>query len=81
LYVEIALPLPLPRTFTYRVPDAMRPRARPGARVLVPFGQRERIGWIDRETDPTTLPDPGKEGGPPAIPDSLSAPPQAPGVC
>ncbi|MFL5540592.1 MAG: hypothetical protein ACJ8J0_16495, partial [Longimicrobiaceae bacterium] len=36
MYVEIALPLPLPRTFTYRVPDGLRGRARPGARVLVP---------------------------------------------
>jgi primosomal protein N' (replication factor Y) len=60
LYVEIALPLPLPRTFTYRVPDGLRSRARPGARVLVPFGQRERIGWIDREADPATLRDPEK---------------------
>ncbi|MFL5542920.1 MAG: primosomal protein N' [Longimicrobiaceae bacterium] len=60
MYVEIALPLPLPRTFTYRVPDGLRGRARPGARVLVPFGQRERIGWIDRESDPATIRDPEK---------------------
>ncbi|HEX5724994.1 MAG TPA: hypothetical protein VFX98_05985, partial [Longimicrobiaceae bacterium] len=48
MYVEVALPLPLPRTFTYRVPDELRAGARPGARVLVPFGSKERIGWIDR---------------------------------
>jgi primosomal protein N' (replication factor Y) len=48
LYVEVALPLPIPRTFTYGVPDDLRHRALPGARVLVPFGRKERIGWIDR---------------------------------
>lgn len=48
MYVEVALPLPLPRTFTYRIPPELRDAARPGARVLVPFGPRERIGWIDR---------------------------------
>ena len=26
----------------------MRPAARPGVRVLVPFGSKEKIGWIDR---------------------------------
>jgi primosomal protein N' (replication factor Y) (superfamily II helicase) len=45
--VEVALPLPLFQTFSYAVPDQLRERAVPGARVLVPFGQRERIGWID----------------------------------
>ncbi|CAA9344587.1 MAG: Helicase PriA essential for oriC/DnaA-independent DNA replication [uncultured Gemmatimonadetes bacterium] len=48
MFVEVALPLPLPRTFTYRVPDELRPAARPGARVLVPFAGKEKIGWIDR---------------------------------
>jgi primosomal protein N' (replication factor Y) len=51
LFVEVALPLPVPRTFTYAVPPALRARARPGARVLVPFGNREKIGWIDRVAD------------------------------
>ena len=48
LFLEVALPLPVPRTFTYAVPPELRAAARPGARVLVPFGQREKIGWIDR---------------------------------
>ena len=30
------------------MPDELRPAARPGARVLVPFGSKEKIGWIDR---------------------------------
>ncbi|HEX2091976.1 MAG TPA: primosomal protein N', partial [Longimicrobiaceae bacterium] len=48
MFVEVALPLPVLHTFTYAVPEAMRAAAVPGARVLVPFGRRERIGWIDR---------------------------------
>ena len=38
----------MPRTFTYAVPPELRAAARPGARVLVPFANREKIGWIDR---------------------------------
>lgn len=51
MFVEVALPLPIPRTFTYAVPPELRDAARPGARVLVPFGARERIGWIDRPAE------------------------------
>jgi len=59
-YVDVALPLPLTRTFTYRVPDGMRGQARPGARVLVPFGNKEIIGWIDRPRDQAQVHDPEK---------------------
>jgi primosomal protein N' (replication factor Y) len=41
--VEVALPLPIFRTFTYRVEG---PRPVPGTRVLVPFRREERIGWV-----------------------------------
>lgn len=41
--VEVALPLPIHRTFTYAVDGA--PPA-PGTRVLVPFRRGERIGWV-----------------------------------
>jgi len=46
--IEVALPLPMLRSFSYRVPPEMRERAVPGARVLVPFGRAEKVGWIDR---------------------------------
>ena len=48
---EVALPLPIPRTWTYHIPEPLRDAAQPGARVLVPFGRKERIGWIDRTAD------------------------------
>lgn len=41
--VDVALPLPIYRTFAYQVEgDAPEP----GTRVLVPFRREERIGWI-----------------------------------
>jgi len=41
--VDVALPLPLPQTFTYRGVDPLPP---PGTRVRVPFQKGERIGWV-----------------------------------
>jgi Xaa-Pro dipeptidase len=41
--VDVALPLPIHRTFTYRV-EGPPPAA--GTRVLVPFQRSERIGWV-----------------------------------
>lgn len=39
--VEVALPVPLPRTFLYRASGPLAP----GTRVLVPFGRQRLIGW------------------------------------
>jgi primosomal protein N' (replication factor Y) (superfamily II helicase) len=41
--VDVALPLPIDRTFTYRVDGPLLPV---GTRVLVPFRRTERIGWV-----------------------------------
>ncbi len=41
--VEVALPLPIHRTFTYA---ARVPPPPIGTRVLVPFKREERIGWV-----------------------------------
>ncbi len=41
--VEVALPLPVPTTFTYRA-EGRAPS--PGTRVLVPFRRGERVGWV-----------------------------------
>lgn len=43
--VEVALPLPLRRCFTYGIPAALRKSLRFGARVLVPFGKRSLTGY------------------------------------
>jgi primosomal protein N' (replication factor Y) (superfamily II helicase) len=48
-HLEVALPLPLFRTFTYQVDGPLPP---PGTRVLVPFRRGERVGWALGEGDP-----------------------------
>lgn len=43
MLVDVALPLPIPRVFTYRVEqDGLAA----GTRVLVPFRGRRLIGWV-----------------------------------
>lgn len=43
---DIALPVPLEKTFTYLVPPSLQPRAVIGARALVPFGKKKLTGVI-----------------------------------
>jgi primosomal protein N' (replication factor Y) len=44
--IDVALPLPLFRTFTYRVPDGLTGSVAPGSRVVVPFRNRKEIGIV-----------------------------------
>src|SRR5947208_3636723 len=46
--VSVALPLPLRKNFSYRVPSAL-PMPRPGCRVRVPFGERVLTGVVVSE--------------------------------
>ncbi len=58
MFVEVALPLPLPRTFTYAVPEGMREAAVPGARVLVKHTTRTvkaMVTALHDRLDVTTL--------------------------
>lgn len=52
MLVDVSLPLPLFRTFTYSVPDSDRDRARPGMRAVVPFRNRDELGYIIGEAAP-----------------------------
>lgn len=45
VFVEAALPVPLRRTFTYRIPAALSGRVKPGARLNLPFGKRNLTGF------------------------------------
>jgi primosomal protein N' (replication factor Y) len=45
-FAEVALPLPLRQTFTYRIPDPLAARAIPGAQVQVPFRGRSTRGVV-----------------------------------
>ncbi len=47
MLVEVALALPVPRTFTYRAADGP---VVPGTRVRVPFSGRKLVGWVVGET-------------------------------
>jgi primosomal protein N' (replication factor Y) len=44
--VDIALPVPLNRTFTYQVPPELIPSVQLGRRVLVPFGRKKLSGIV-----------------------------------
>ena len=44
-FVEVALPVPLRQTFTYRLPFGLRDSVKLGARLLVPFGERHITGY------------------------------------
>jgi primosomal protein N' (replication factor Y) (superfamily II helicase) len=48
-FVDVALPVPLRRTFTYRVPDSLA--LEPGARVAVPFSGQKLAGIVLRTHD------------------------------
>jgi primosomal protein N' (replication factor Y) len=48
---EVALPLPLRTTFTYRVPEALDKSIVTGARVVVPFRNRAMLGVVLGRSD------------------------------
>jgi primosomal protein N' (replication factor Y) len=52
LLLSVALPLPLFRTFTYRVPEGLTGSTAVGSRVLVPFRNRREIGIVIGEDEP-----------------------------
>ena len=54
-FVEVALPVPVHKLFTYRIPPGLAEVMQPGARVLVPFGKQTLTGYISNfrnEIDP-----------------------------
>lgn len=55
--VEVALPLPLLRTFTYAVPERTRHPVQAGSRVVVPVRDKRTIGICVGESDGAELGD------------------------
>ena len=45
-YCDVAVPVPLHETFTYRIPPELRERICVGGRVVVPFGRRKLVGVV-----------------------------------
>src|SRR4051812_33623068 len=52
MYVDVALPVPLFRSFTYEVSDAEAPRAQRGMRAVVPFRAKKLLGVILGPSEP-----------------------------
>jgi primosomal protein N' (replication factor Y) len=46
MIARVALPLPIDKEFSYLLPDALAPYARPLTRVKVPFRDRSLVGFI-----------------------------------
>ncbi|MBK8811626.1 MAG: primosomal protein N' [Acidobacteria bacterium] len=60
-FVEVALPIPLRQTFTYRLPESLAERVRLGARLIVPFKTRQLTGYavaLHTSLDPELAIDP-----------------------
>jgi len=55
LFVDVALPIPMRQTFTYKVPDPLTLQLKQGMRVRVPFGRQQLIGLITKITDTCNL--------------------------
>ncbi len=45
-YAQVAVPVPVDGTFTYRLPEAFEARVQPGMRVRVRFGGRQVVGVV-----------------------------------
>ena len=46
MFVEVVLPIPLDRSFSYSVPASLHGRMAVGMRALVPFGSRLETGYV-----------------------------------
>ncbi len=64
VYVEVALPLPVRKNFTYKLPASFSRLVKRGARLLVPFGNRTLTGYavafperLTGELDPSIIRD------------------------
>src|SRR5207302_9943328 len=45
-YAQVAVPVHLNKTFTYRLPSAMQRAARVGSRVMIQLGAKPATGYI-----------------------------------
>ncbi|MBN2070718.1 MAG: primosomal protein N' [Candidatus Krumholzibacteriota bacterium] len=45
-FADVALPMPVDRLFTYKVPDELARTLSPGCRVMVPVGRRKVTGYV-----------------------------------
>ena len=55
MIARVAVPLPLPKTFDYNIPETFTSTVSPGCRVLVPFGNRVLTGVVVSLAKPPSL--------------------------
>ena len=55
LFVEVALPVPMRQTFSYKVPETLAVMPKKGMRVKVPFGRQQLIGLVTSTSDTCNL--------------------------
>ncbi|MBU2614626.1 MAG: primosomal protein N' [Elusimicrobia bacterium] len=51
MFAQVALPLPLERTFSYQIPAHLSGKVFPGMRVSVPFGPKKVTGYVINLTE------------------------------
>jgi len=57
LYLQVALPVPLRRTFDYLLPPGVAPdKTKAGVRIMVPFGKQTLTGILLGTSDTTSIP-------------------------
>ena len=49
-FVDVILPLPLPKPFTYQITEAEHAYIKPGIRLVVPFGKKKKYAALAVET-------------------------------
>jgi len=49
LFAELLLPVPIPKLFTYRIPEALNDKIQIGQRAIVQFGERKVLTGIITE--------------------------------
>ncbi len=54
-FAEVAIDIPAGDVFHYIIPDSLKEELTVGKRVLVPFGNRQRIGFVVRLLDKTHI--------------------------
>jgi primosomal protein N' (replication factor Y) len=82
MFARVAMDADLGRLFDYAIPETLRDRALPGARVTVPFGHRTATGYIVELAETTAPRDAAAASAAPELPllPGLPAPPPTAGL-
>ncbi|MDH5510215.1 MAG: hypothetical protein OEZ32_07640, partial [Nitrospinota bacterium] len=54
-FAQVMILRPAPGLFTYSIPEQLDEKAKPGVRVVVPFGKRSVIGVVAERIETTGI--------------------------